>query len=293
VSRRGPGVPRRVAYLYILPALLIFVPVVVVPLAQTAWLSLFRWDGLREPVWVGLRNYLDLAADSGVIDAFVHAAELVAFYSWLPVGLGLLLVTFLTRRSIRGMTVFRTLLFLPQIVPVVVLAVTWRWIYSSDGLINSTLSAVGLAGLSRLWLADFDTALPALGLVGAWVMYGLCLVLFIAGVQKIPRELYDAARVDGAGILAEFRAVTMPGLRNELVVAVTITTIAGLRAFDLVYVATKGGPGHATTVPTLVLFQRAFVTGQAGSAAAIAIVLAAVVFLAAFLIIRLAEDRGR
>jgi len=288
----GRGRTTPIAYLYILPAFLIFSACVILPLVQTAWLSLFRWDGVTQAVWVGVGNYVALAGDAGLIDSFVHAAILVVFYSWVPVGLGLLLVTFLTRRPLRGMIVFRTLLFLPQIVAMVVVALSWRWMFASDGPINAMLNGVGLAALSHVWLGDFRTALPALGIAGSWVMYGLCLVLFIAGVQKIPRELYDAARVDGAGIVSEFRAVTLPGLRNELVVALVVTSIAALRSFDLVYVATKGGPGHSTTVPTFLLFNRAFVTGQVGSAAAIAISLTVVVFLVSFVIIRVAE-RGR
>ena len=110
-------------------------------------------------------------------------------------------------------------------------------------------AGVGLGSLAQSWLGDFDVALPAVGLVGTWVCYGLAMVLLTAGVQKIPPSLYDAARVDGAGIVREFFAVTLPALRGEIAVALTLTTIYALRNFDLVYITTKGGPGDATSVP--------------------------------------------
>ena len=117
-------------------------------------------------------------------------------------------------------------------------AIAWVWIYAPDGPLNEALRAIGLGSLARGWLGDFNFALPALGLVGTWVMFGLCLVLFLAGIQKIPISLYEAARVDGAGRVREFFAVTLPGLRGELAVALTLTTIIALRTFDLIYVST-------------------------------------------------------
>ena len=196
---------------------------------------------------------------------------LLVFYALLPVAIGLLLAAAASRARVRGLRAVRTILFLPQVIALVVVAVTWRIIYQPTG-----------------WLGDFDLALPAVGLVGTWVAYGLCFVLFMAGVQKVPRSLYDAARVDGAGPLREFFAVTLPALRGEIAVALTLTTIAALRNFDLVYLTTSGGPGDATTVPALEVYQRAFRTGEVGGAAAIGICLAAVIFA-----LSLGINRGR
>jgi raffinose/stachyose/melibiose transport system permease protein len=124
-------------------------------------------------------------------------------------------------------------------------------------------------------------------------MMGLALVLFMAGVQKIPQSLYDAARVDGAGMWHEFFAVTLPNLRGEIAVALTLMTIAALRNFDLIYITTKGGPGTSTTVPAWEVYNRAFLTGRIGSAAAIGFTLAVVIFLLSFLITRIAERGAR
>jgi raffinose/stachyose/melibiose transport system permease protein len=170
--------------------------------------------------------------------------------------------------------------------------VMWRMIYAPEGgLINESLRTIGLGGLAQNWLGDFTLALPAVGLIATWVMYGLAMVLFTAGVQKIPPSLYDAARVDGAGPVREFLAVTLPGLRGEIAVALTLTTIAALRNFDLVYITTGGGPGDATTVPAFEVYERAFQSGQVGGAAAIGVCLAAVIFALSFAINRFA-DRG-
>jgi raffinose/stachyose/melibiose transport system permease protein len=289
-SDRPPGQPRRVGYLYLIPALLIFGTFTLAPLIHSLWLSLFEWDGITAGRWVGLGNYADVLSDPVQRSAFGHALVLVIFYAVIPVLIGLLLAGLVARTQVRGFTFFRVVLFLPQIVALVVVAVMWRMIYDpNDGPINETLRAVGLGGLAKSWLGDFDLALPAVGLVGTWVMYGLAMVLLTAGVQKIPKSLYDAARVDGAGPVREFFAVTLPALRGEIAVALTLSTIAALRNFDLVYITTKGGPGDATSVPAYQVYERAFLTGKVGSASAIGLTLALVIFLLSAAINKFAE----
>ena len=146
-----------------------------------------------------------------LLTSFLHSAILIAFYAVIPVMLGLLLTAALTRTAIRGFRFFRTTLFLPQLVAGVVIAQAWTWVYDAEGPLNRVLELVGLGSLVRPWLGDFTWALPSIGVIGTWVTFGLCMVLFVAGVQKIPLELYDAARVDGAGAVREFFAVTLPG----------------------------------------------------------------------------------
>ncbi len=293
-SAAPPGEPRRIAYLYLLPAFAVYATFVLVPLGHTVWLSLWNWDGLTPGTWAGVSNYTAIVEDAAIRSAFVHSLVLILFYAVIPVVLALVLVGALSRAQIRGQAGFRTVLFLPQVIPMVVVAVIWRMIYApEDGSLNDLLRAVGLGSLARPWLGDFGLALPAVGVVGSWVMYGLALVLFMAGVQKIPQSLYDAARVDGAGPVREFFAVTLPNLRGEIAVALTLTTIAALRNFDLIYLTTQGGPGDSTSVPAFQVYNRAFQTGAVGSAAAIGIALALVIFLLAFGITRRAERTAR
>ncbi|MDQ3766047.1 MAG: sugar ABC transporter permease [Actinomycetota bacterium] len=291
-DKAPPGEPRAIGYLYLAPALLVYGAFVLLPLGHSVLLSFYEWDGITEGTWIGLSNYRDLIADSQTRAAFLHALVLILFYSVLPVTIGLLLAALISRTDLRGLTWFRTILFLPQVVPLVVVAVIWSYIYAPGaGPLNEGLRAVGLDGLTRSWLGDFSWALPSVGLVGTWVQYGLCMVLFIAGVQKIPTSLYDAARVDGAGAGHEFLAVTLPNLRNEIAVALTLTIIASLRNFDLVYLTTQGGPGNATSVPAFEVYNQAFEVGQVGFASAIGVVLALIIFVITGVVNRIAEAR--
>jgi raffinose/stachyose/melibiose transport system permease protein len=286
---RAPGEPRNVAFLYLAPALLFYLAFAFGPLLYTVWLSFFRWDGLTTGVWIGLQNYRDVLSDPGIRTSFVHAFELIAFYSLLPVGLGLLLASVIAHGRVRGVTAFRTIFFLPQTIASVVIAVAWVGVYGPDGPLNQALRAVGLGSVARSWLGDFTYALPALGVVGAWVTFGLCTVLFLAGLQKIPASLYEAARVDGAGRWREFLAVTLPHLRGELSVALMLTIIFALRSFDLIYVATSGGPGNSTTVPSYLVYQNAFGNGRVGLAAAVAVVLTLLIFVVVGLLTKLVD----
>ena len=289
-SLAPPGEPRRIGYLFVLPALAVYAAFVLWPFGRAVWLSLHQWDGLLPKTWVGLDNYREIVESGPLRSAFAHSLVLIVFYSVIPVTLGLVLAAALSRARIRGQAAFRTILFLPVVMPMVVVAVIWRMIYApQDGSLNELLRAVGLDSLTRPWLGDFGLALPAVGIVGTWVMMGLALVLFMAGVQRIPQSLYDAARVDGAGPLREFFAVTLPNLRGEIAVALTLTTIAALRNFDLVYLTTQGGPGDSTSVPAFQVYNRAFQLGQIGSAAAIGIALSLVIFVITFLITRIGD----
>jgi raffinose/stachyose/melibiose transport system permease protein len=242
---------------------------VLAPLGHTIWLSLHQWDGLTPATWVGLDNYSEILHDGELRSAFEHSFVLILFYAVIPVSLALVLVAALSRARVRGQAGFRTILFLPQVIPLVVVAVIWRMIYAPDGALNRALEAVGLGSLTRAWLGDFTWALPAVG-----------------------QSLYDAARVDGAGPIREFFAVTLPNLRGEIAVALTLTTIAALRNFDLIYITTQGGPGNSTSVPAFQVYNRAFQLGQIGSAAAIGFTLACVIFVITFAITRIA-DRGQ
>lgn len=286
-ARGAPGEPRNVGYLYVAPAFLVFTLFVLVPFARTVNLSLFEWDGVGPARFVGFANYGEVVRSAVFRDAFVHALVLIVFYAVLPLVLGLLLASVMHRGRIRGLPVYRALLFLPYVVAPTAVAVIWRWLLAPDGPVNSTLEAVGLGGVVRPWLGDFTFALPTVGLIGTWVLYGLVLVLLLAGIQKIPTELYEAARIDGAGGFWEFRAVTLPGLRYEIAVALVLTVTAALRSFDVVYVLTQGGPGTTTVVPSYLVYQQAFIAGRLGAAAAVGVVLVVLIAAVNLLISRL------
>ncbi|MFN8222975.1 MAG: sugar ABC transporter permease [Gaiellales bacterium] len=289
----APGVPRNVAWLYVLPGLLFYGLFTLAPLVHTFWFSFFSWDGLTEKVWVGLANYREAFRDHELGWSFLHSGVFILFYAVIPVALGLLLTAALTRFNVRGFRFYRTALFLPQLIAGVVVAQAWTWIYADEGSLNALLRAVGLESWIRPWLGDFTWALPSLGVIGTWVTYGLCLVLFVSGVQKIPSSLYEAARVDGAGPVREFLVVTLPGLRGEVLVAFVLTTINALRSFDIVYNTTAGGPGGTTLVPSMYMYQNAFLYNRVGYAAAIATILAIVIFVLAGVVLRVGDRSER
>ena len=224
--------------------------------------------------WAGLSNYTTVLTDPDLLGTVFNSFKLVLFFSLAPVALGLVTATVIHRVAGRRLgSIARTVIFLPQVIPLVAAGIIWGWLLSSPGLINQVLAAVGLDGVTRAWLGDFDTALPAVGLIGIWVLLGFCTVLLLAGMSKIDPALFESARIDGAGWFREFRSITLPSLRYEIGVCLTVTVIAALAAFDIVYVSTGGGPGNATAVPGIQIYILAFVERQVGLASALAVVL--------------------
>jgi raffinose/stachyose/melibiose transport system permease protein len=263
--------------------------VVLVPLAQSIQYSFYKWDGVSTATWAGFDNYVTFLTDPVLRSTFGHVLVLIGFFALLPIALGLLSAALLTRTKQPGMAVYRWIFFLPQVMTSVVIALVFKRIYAPDGPLNQALRAVGLGSLARTWLGDFTWALPALGLIGTWVTFGFCMVLFISGTSAISPELYEAARIDGAGPVREFFAVTLPGLRGQLAVALTLTITAALRTFDLVWVTTHGGPGTSTLTPAVALYKAAFENPQVGLAAAIGVVMAALCLVIAVVITRVSE----
>lgn len=294
-GRRLPVRTRRRRWLglaFAAPALVFYGFVVLVPVAQSFNYSFYSWDGVSAARFVGVDNYVSFFTDPNLIQSLGHVLVLVVFFAFLPIALGLLSAALLGRGRLRGSGAYRWILFLPQVLTSVVVAVIWKRIYGPDGPLNSALRAIGLDALAKNWLGDFTWALPALGVIGTWTALGLCMVLFVAGVAAIPNELYEQARIDRAGPIREFFSITLPGLRGQMAVALTLTITGALRTFDLVWITTQGGPGTSTTTPALLLYQKAFLNPDVGMAAAIGIVLAVVCLLVALVINRLSEEKN-
>jgi raffinose/stachyose/melibiose transport system permease protein len=268
-----------IGFVYLLPAGAFFLTFVLTPLIQTFNLSLWDWSGLQgaPSTWVGLDNYREILSNPESLSALSHSMVFILTFCVIPVTLGITFAALFSRQKIAGLVFFRTIVFLPQVIASVVIGIAWRWVYQDRGTLNQFLGFFGIES-TRGWLGDFDWALPAVGIIGSWVMTGLCMVLFLSGVGRIDSDLYDAVRVDGGGAFREFFSVTLPGLRPELTVATTITIIAALRTFDIVFVTTKGGPGKATIVPGTEIYRLAFRENQIGEAATMAVVLAVIVF---------------
>ncbi|MHA3703985.1 carbohydrate ABC transporter permease [Jatrophihabitans sp. YIM 134969] len=292
-SRRSGRSRRRWSgWLFAAPAIVVYAIFVLRPLVLTFQYSVYDWDGIGPATNVGLANYRNLLTDPDLRATVLHAFELIVAFSFVPVLLGLFIAA--TIRQIaasRLAVVARTVVFLPQVIPLVAAGIMWSWLLSSTGAVNQLLRAVGLGGITRAWLGDFDFALPAVGVIGAWVLLGLCTLLLLAGMTKIDPALYEAARLDGAGWFREFRSVTLPGIRQEIGVAVTVTVIAALASFDIIYISTQGGPGNSTMVPGLEIFYLAFTQREVGQASALAVVLMLVVLICVLPIQWLTKER--
>jgi raffinose/stachyose/melibiose transport system permease protein len=281
-----------VAYLLILPAAVFYAIFVVRPIVLTGQYSLYDWDGINPAIWTGFSNYVEVFTNPTLIATILNAFELIIYFSFVPVILGLFAANVI--RSIatsRLAVVARTVLFLPQIIPLVAAGIMWTWQLSTKGMVNQLLSAIGLGDFARAWLGDTQTALPAVGVIGAWVQLGLCLLLLLAGMTKIEPALYEAARIDGAGPIREFFSITLPSLRQEIAVCVIITVISALASFDIIYISTQGGPANSTLVPGLQIYYMAFFRQDIGTASALAVVLMVLVLLVVLPIQRILRGR--
>lgn len=280
-----------VALALVVPAALFYGIFVLRPLALTFQYSFYDWNGVTGATWVGWENYTRLLHDKEMLGSIFNALELIIYFSFVPVILGLFTAATIRKfATSRLAVVSRTVLFLPQVIPLVAAGIMWTWLMASDGVINQILRAIGLGSLTRPWLGDFDSALPAVGVIGAWVALGLCMLLLLAGMTKIDPSLYEAARIDGAGAIREFFSITLPSLRQEIGVCVTVTVIAALASFDIIYISTQGGPGNSTLVPGLEIYYLAFFSREIGQASALAVAFMVLVLAIVLPIQQLTKD---
>ncbi|WP_435404951.1 carbohydrate ABC transporter permease [Microbacterium aurantiacum] len=279
-------------YLLVLPAAVFYAAFVLLPIGRTAQYSLYDWDGITPATWAGLSNYVQVFTDPKLTGSILNAFELILYFSIIPVTLALFaanIIRAIAATKLAGVS--RTVLFLPQVIPLVAAGIMWTWLLSSNGMVNQLLRLIDLEGVTRAWLGDFSTALPAVGVIGAWVQFGFCLLLLLAGMTKIDPNLYEAARIDGAGPVREFVSITLPSLRQEIAVAVTITVISALASFDIIYISTQGGPGDSTLVPGLQIYYLAFFQRDIGTASALGITLMVLVLIVVLPLQRLLRAR--
>lgn len=283
-----------IGWLFVLPALLMYAVFVLLPFLLSIQYSFYRWNGIGPMTWVGLHNYKTVLEVPNLLETIYNALRLVVYFSFIPVTLGLVVASIMNRVATGRLgAAARTVLFLPQVIPLVAAGIIWGWLLALPGLINQILRAVGLGSFTRAWLGDFDWALPAVGFIGIWVLLGFCTVLLWTGMTKLDPALYESARIDGAGWLTEFVKITIPLLRHEIGVCLTVTVIAALAAFDIVYVSTAGGPGNATAVPGIQIYILAFTQQRIGLASALAVMLMALVLVVVIPIQRLSRESAQ
>ncbi len=277
--RRGLGPAQSWwGFVFALPMLGLLVGFKFWPMAYAGWLSLTDAN-LSEPArhFIGAHNYTRLIRDTAFVGALQttgrYVAETLALSMVLGLGLALLL-----NQNVPARGLFRTLIFLPAVVPIIVVPILWQFLFNPYGLVNDALKRVGLPPMN--WLLSAQGAVAALVIATAWRLTPLCMVIYLAGLQSIPMELYDAAKVDGAGVTRRFRSITLPLLKPTFLVVVVFAITLTVQNFVLALVMTGGGPDSASTTLSLFVYQTGFLGFRMGyaSAAAIVMLLIIVVF---------------
>ncbi len=287
-GRRSP-----VYYLYLLPGLIAFLIIIGIPLIANIYISLFKWRGGMAPMrWYGLGNYADLLNDSAFWTSFANSIYMIVAMVIVPTLIGLLLASvlfdYLGRAfGSRVSSFLRATYYVPQILPVAVAGILWNWILNAQtGALNVMLRGIGVASPPN-WLGSSSTAIYMVMMVLIWVQIGYPVVIFMAALERVDPELYEAAELDGASWWQRFKAITIPQIRPETFVVVLTTTVAALKVFAPIYVLTRGGPESSTLVPSYYSYLNFFDKSKVGYGSAVATVLTLVIVLIAGAILTL------
>jgi ABC-type sugar transport system permease subunit len=271
-------------YAILLPTLLIIVVFRFLPMLQAFFISLHEYDLIRPPKFVGLENFIDLLRDP----LFLHSARISIAYvvfSCVPVWVLSLALAMLFNREIRAKSFFRSAAFMPVVMPAVVNAVVWTFMYHQDGVVNTILEWFGIDPIP--WLRSSTWALWAIILIGIWRATPYYMVIFLAGLQAIPQEYYEAAQIDGASPRQQFWHVTLPLLKPTTLLVMVMSVIVAMKVFAVPLIMTGGGPADATRVLPLFIYQTAFEFFKMGRAAAMSVFLFAAVMVFTLFQIRL------
>lgn len=261
-------------YAFVLPALFLFFVFSLYPFLKVFQLSVTSWDGISsQTTFVGFQNFKDLFTDNKVFWDSMGNAAFVTFLALTFQNFLALVLALLCDRDIRGGNIYRVIFYLPPVLSGIVVGLIWNWIYDGNyGLLNHFLGFIGLGDVSRAWLSDPKTALIAVAVVHMWKGFGWGFVILLAGLQSIPRELYEAARVDGANSWIVFKNITVP-LMIPVFILVSILTILGtMQIFDIIVATTGGGPGYHTEVPITRIIQTMIGRSEFGYACAMGVV---------------------
>jgi len=271
-------------YLYISPWIIGFLVFMLYPLVSSLYYSFTRYEIGGHPVWIGLRNYIDMFTDPRYLNSikvtFIFALASVPGLSLVALCLALIL-----SQKLRGINIFRSIYFMPSVMPMVAISLTFFYILRPDsGPLAGLLAIFGLK--SPGWLAEEKTALLTIILINMWVSFGSQMVIYLAGIKGIPQELYEVADIDGAGSLAKFWNVTIPMLSSTIFLNLVMGIIGAMQVFDLPFVMTKGGPNDVTRTYMIHLYNRGWVEIQMGSGSAMGWVLFIIIMAITLLVIR-------
>jgi putative chitobiose transport system permease protein len=278
-------------YLFLAPALLLLGIFVLYPIVAVVYYSFTEYDIVRPPVPVGLENYQRLVDDPTFWLALRHS---FVYLIVTPILIALsVALAIAVNRGLRGIHIYRALYFVPAVSGSIAIGLSWRWLFERTGLINSILQTLGVIDQPITWLATPELTLPIAMLLTIWAGFGYYAVIFLAGLQNIPEELYDAARIDGCNDFQKHWHVSLPGLRPQMIFVFVISSLAALKVFDEIYVLTNRSGGILDSGVTMVfyLWRQAFQLQNAGYASAIAIALLVVTLAFSFVNVRILERR--
>ena len=298
VWRKKSGI---VPYLFLAPYLIVFLFFMLLPAVFGVYTSFTRWDILGTPHWIGLQNYRYILDDPMFAKAFNNTIQFTLM-TVPPLVIGGLLMAVLFNQPLRGRNIGRTVVFIPFAIMVTVVGILWRWIYDRNfGLLNYYLDSTGLADLIQTaglaeffkmrkglipWLTNPKWALPSVAITTIWWQVGTNMIIYLAGLQEIPKELYEAAQIDGANALQRFRHITLPGLHLMHMFVIPMSVISSLRVFGQVQVMTQGGPIGSTYTLVQHLYTIGWVNFRMGEAAAIGVILFVITFVFTLLQLR-------
>ncbi len=278
------------AYLFLAPNLVFFAAFLVLPVLWVARQSFMSGGVLGPATWVGLENWREALADEELRRSLWHTVLFTAMT--VPAVLAVAMALALLLQGVRrGGALVRAVVYLPSLAPVVLAGLIWIFVVNPDvGLLNAGVRAVGMEPLN--WLGDAELALPSIAMLEVWRGTGFWALFLLAALLAVPRELYDAAAIDGASGWSRFRFVTLPGIRPTLLVAVVLTTLVSMQVFDSVFVLTNGGPAGATDTAVLYIYRSVFESGEPGYGAVLSLVLMALIVLLTVVIVRVARRRA-
>lgn len=291
-TRRRPRNRLGPPWLFVAPALLCYGAIVLYPSVSGLVYAFTDWTGLGDWSFVGLSNFESLLHDDRALGSLRNTLLLTVAIVVVQNGIGLLLALGVNAR-IKSRMLLRAIFFAPVVVSPVMVAFLWKYVYNPapDAGLNGLLGAVGLGSLRQDWLGDPSLALWSIAAMVVWQHAGYSMVIFLAGLEGIGKDVQEAATIDGAGAVKRFRYVTWPLLAPATTINVMLSTIGGLKLFDQVFAATSGGPGYATETLSTVLYKEAFVFGRYGYSTAVALVLA--LFVAAVSLVQIRYLRAR
>jgi len=275
------------AYLFLSPALLLFAVFTVFAVGYSFYLSFHAWNILEtSKPFVGLENYSRLFDDRRFRQSIVNTIYYTVLSVPATMVLGLL-IALLLNQQIRARSLFRTCFYLPVVTPLVVAAIIWKWVYNGDyGLLNYYLIQIGLIDKPLLWLSDKNLAMPAVVIMSIWKSVGFNMVIFLAGLQAIPQDYYDAAKLDGAGGFRRLKDITIPLLSTTSFFLLIISILGSFQVFTQIFIMTNGGPVRKTTTIVYYIYTTAFKNFEMGYASAMAYALFAMMFVMTLLQMR-------